>query len=163
MVGALYLVCSGGVGLGLVSPKMGAKYLNVEDAEELEEQRTMLRNSILGIAAFGAALIVLAFAAPVGPIPAQLAVGVIALLMVASTVVSRRMLKSMDELNASLSRETAEAAFYAMLIIGGGWAALAHLEFLTAPAAIDWLSMFAMSMFAGAFWAAGRRGLLVPR
>jgi hypothetical protein len=47
-----------------------------------------------------------------------------------------------------------------VLALGGGWAMLAHLGFVAAPAPLDWLTMFTILMFVAAFIAAGRRKLL---
>jgi len=66
-----------------------------------------------------------------------------------------------DQLARALSRETGSIAFHLILAAGGGWAMLAHLGFVPAPAALDWLTMFVLLMFVAAFIAAGRRNLLV--
>lgn len=163
LAGSMYILCGAFVGFGILNPKWGAKFLNVEDPDELREQSAMLRNSTFGIIAFGLVLVLLAFAAPLGPVPQGVAVAAIILLLGASTFTSLRSLKVMDELNASLARETAVAAFYITLSAGGGWAMFAHLGFVPALASLDWLTLFAAAMLAGAFWASGRRGLLLPR
>ena len=56
-VGIIYLLTGGIIGLGLLSPKLGAKFLNVEDAEEISEQRRMLTGSTISMVALGLALI----------------------------------------------------------------------------------------------------------
>ncbi len=163
MVGAVYVLCGGFVGFGVLNPKLGAKFLNVEDAEELEEQYAMLRNSSLGIIAYGLSLILLAIAAPIGPVPEVVVGGGILVLMVVATLTSLSTLKAMDELNASLTRDTSVYSFYLVLCLGGGWSILAHLGFVPPLAPLDWLTLFAAVMLAAAFWASGRRGLLAPR
>ena len=62
-----------------------------------------------------------------------------------------------------MSRETGNAAFYLIVVIGGGWAILAHLGFVPAPAPLDWLTMITLTMFAASFIVVGRRGLLKRR
>ena len=42
-----------------------------------------------------------------------------------------------DELERTLSHEAATLAFYLILLLGGGWAMLAHLGFAPAPAPLD--------------------------
>lgn len=163
LLGSMYVLCGGFVGLGVLSPKFGARFLNVEDAEELREQSKILRNSALGIAAFGLCMILLAFAAPAGPLSPSVVGWCVAVLMVIATLTSLHTLKVMDELNASVSRETSVTSFYLMFFIGGGWSVLAHLGFATALAPLDWLTLFAAAMLAAAFWVSGRRGLLAPR
>ena len=163
LAGVMYLLCGAFVGVGLLNPKMGAKFLNVEDAEELQEQSVMLRNSVFGIAAMGLSLILLAFAAPAGPVSATVAAVSVVVLMGLSVLTSRRQLRAMDELSTSVSRETAAMAFYLTITVGGGWSGAAHLGFVPGPAPLDWLTMFAALMLVAAFWVCGRRGLLTPR
>lgn len=163
MMGAIYLLCAGFVGAGLLNPKLGARFLNVEDAEEIGEQSAMLRNSCFSVAAFGLSLVLLAIAAPLGPVPGPIVGGLIAVLMGLAVVASLRTFRQMDELNASLSNDTAVGAFYVLFFGAGGWSVAAHLGLVRALAPLDWLTLFGGSMLVAAFWAAGRRGLLVPR
>jgi energy-converting hydrogenase Eha subunit E len=65
-----------------------------------------------------------------------------------------------DELGRTLSHETGNMAFYLILVLGSGWAMLAHLGFVAAPAPLDWVTLFAVLMFAASFIAAGRGKLL---
>ena len=51
LVGVVYLVCAAAVGFGVASPGAGSRFLNVEDADELREQRSMLANSAISTAA----------------------------------------------------------------------------------------------------------------
>jgi hypothetical protein len=65
-----------------------------------------------------------------------------------------------DELGRTLTYETGNMSFYLVLVLGGAWATLAHLGFLAAPAPLDWLTMFIVSMFVASFIVLGRRKLL---
>jgi hypothetical protein len=65
-----------------------------------------------------------------------------------------------DELGRTLSREAGNMAFYLILLLGGGWAMLAHLGVVAAPAPLDWLTLFAVLLFVASFIAVGRRKLL---
>ncbi len=47
-----------------------------------------------------------------------------------------------------------------ILVLGGSWAMLAHLGFVAAPAPLDWLTLFAVLLFAASFIAVGRRRML---
>lgn len=163
MMGAIYLLCGAFVGAGLLNPRLGAKFLNVEDADELREQKMVLRHSVFGISAFGLVMLLLAFAAPAGRIPAAVVLGLCALLIAVATFTSLRQIKVMDELNASVARETAATGFYVVFALGGGWATLAHLGFARSLQPLDWMTLFAASMLVSAFWVTGRRGLLTPR
>ena len=163
LVGALYVICGLMVGLGLLSPKMGAQVLNVEDADELREQAAVLRYSVFGMVALGAVLLVLAFAAPAGPIPQTAALAIVVALIALSWFTSWRQMRLVDELVRSMSSEGTSLAFYLLFLIGGGWSIAAHLGYLTGPAPLDWITMFAGLLLLAVFWVAGRRGMLAPR
>ena len=52
------------VGFGALSPRLGARFLNVQDAEELREMKQSLLASGIGSVAFGGVLAVLALTGP---------------------------------------------------------------------------------------------------
>lgn len=160
LVGVIYILVGLVVALGAAKPGVGAKLLNVEDADELREGRRMLSLSAVGMAALGAVLILLALAGPVGPLAPALSVGGAVLLLALATWVSVISQRLTDEMQRDLSRDAIAAAFNLMLLIGGGWALLAHTGYMAAPAPLDWLTMFAVSVLLGTFWQAGRRGLM---
>lgn len=163
LVGVVYLLIAAFVGIGVISPRFGAGILNVEDADELREQRKLLGLSSIGMGSLGAVLVLLAFAAPVGPIDRIVALTATILLVAFSCFTTSLQMRLSDELMRSVSREAGSTAFYLMALIGGGWALLAHLRYVTGPAMLDWLTMFASLTLIGAFWASGRRGMLNPR
>lgn len=162
-VGLLYVLVAAAMGIGLAFPGLGVRFLNLEDADELLEQRRMLACSAGSTAAMGATLVVLAFAGPGGVVlPGAALAGALALfaILVALYLNLRR---HMDELMRRLSQECGSLAYYLVLIVGGGWAMLAHLGFAPPPAPLDWLTMFYGLVLVAAFIANGRRGLLTPR
>lgn len=161
LAGIVYLLMAIGVGAGIASPEIGARFLNVEDAEELREQRRMLGFSCLGMVAFAAALFVLVFAAPAGPLAATSAALAAAVLMTAACALGFYQMRHIDELQRAMSREASASTLLLMFVVGGGWALLAHCGLAPAPAPLDWLTMFAVAFLAGSFWQAGRRGLLL--
>lgn len=163
LVGALYVMTATFVGIGLINPQVGAKFLNVEDADELREQMVVLRYSMVSIIALGAILILLALAAPAGPLAEPVVACLIALLLVITVFTTRKQMAHIDELMASVSRETSALAFYLVALIGGGWAAAAHLGFVGGPAMLDWITLIATITLVATFWVCGRRGLLTPR
>ncbi|MEP3050232.1 MAG: hypothetical protein ABJP48_11700 [Erythrobacter sp.] len=163
LVALVYTISATAVMIGVVSPGFGARFLNVEDADELREQKAMLGYSAISMLALGLALACVALAAPVGPIPTMAAIVVLAALLALAWFTSRRQSQYMDELMSDLSRGSVSAAFYFLLLGGGLWAVLSHLEFVTGPNPLDWLSMFAAALLIGTFWVCGKRGLLVRR
>ena len=160
LVGVLYALIGLMVILGALSPGVGAKFLNVEDADELREQRRMLVLSAAAMSLFGAALVLLAISGEGAFVSAQIgAVGAVGLILVASWL-SIRMQRLIDELQRALSSDATTTGFYLLFFIGGGWAVAAHLEFVPGPQPLDWITMFAVFMLVGSFWQTARRGLM---
>lgn len=163
VAGAVYILLGLQVSLGLALPALGAKMLNVEDAEDLQEQRRMLAFAAGAMVAWGAALVVLALGRPGGVMPATTALAAVLSLFALSVLLTILMWRRMDELMKVMSRECGNLSFYLALVAGGGWAMLAHLGFTGAPAPLDWLTMFTALPLLASFLAVGRRGLLLPR
>lgn len=163
LVAVIYIATGLSVGVGLVAPKAGARFLNVEDADELREQRKMLGYSFVAMLALGALMLVAVFAAPMGPIPPATAIAAIAGLVGLTIWMGMAQRRHIDELMRELSREATTLAFYLTVLIGGGWAMLAHTGFVDGPAPLDWLTLFAGTILAASFICAGRRGMLEMR
>jgi len=163
LVGLIYAVTGGAIGIGLILPKAGATYLNVEDAEELTEQRTMLACSALSMLALGIALIVAALAEPVGTIPPGVVVPVFATMVVTATILGMVSHRHQDELMRAMGRESGALAFYLLALIGGIWALGGHLDYAAPPAPLDWLTMIWGLMLLAAFVVVGKHGQMKMR
>lgn len=163
LVGVTYLVTAIAVLAGVVAPKAGASFLNVEDAEELREQKYQLSMSGLGMVTAGAALIVAALAAPDGPIAPSVALLACVGLMIVAVLASIASHKRQDELMRAIGRETGATAFYLLFFVGGGWAIAAHLDYTAGPAPLDWLTMFWGLTLLAAFVVVAKRGMLAMR
>ena len=161
LVAIIYILTGLAVLVGVLSPNTGAKVLNVEDADELREQRVQLGYSAVGMAAFGIALLVLALAGPTGWIAPMTGAILAIVLILFATALSFFMTRHIDELQRELSRDAMGMSFSLVTFFGGGWALLAHTGLLSAPAPIDWLTMFAAALLIAAFWQTGKRGLLM--
>ena len=161
LVGVLYAVIGFGIAFGTASPSLGARFLNVEDADELREQKQVLSLSGAAMVLWGAAL--LALAAPDGPVPqaAALAIGAGGLLL--GTVLSVLVYRASDELMLAVNLEAGALSYGLVLLVVGGWAMLAHLGYLAAPAPLDLLSLFYVLVLLASFIAVGRRGMLQIR
>ena len=120
----------------------------------------MLPYSLVVIAAMGLMLVLLSLAGPAGPLSPGVALAGVAVLLGIQAGLTLVIWPRIDELSQTLSRETGNAAYYLIVIVGGGWAILAHLGFVPAPAPLDWLTMLTVIMLAASLIAAGRRGLL---
>lgn len=163
LIGILYIITGLAVGVGVLSPGFGARFLNVEDAEELIEQRRMLGYSTVGMLALGLALVAAALSAPAGPIAGGTVLAIFLAMMVVASFVGWQQRRFTDEMVSSVSREATSLAFYLLFLIGGAWALLAHTGFAPAPAPLDWLTGFAVLLLLACFIVAGKRGMLAMR
>jgi hypothetical protein len=163
LVGVVYAVIGLSVGFGAASPGIGARFLNVEDADELREQKKVLTLSGAAMALWGASLLALALAAPDGPVPqgAALAVGFGGLAI--GTWLSLPAYRASDELMRAISLEAGALGYGLVLLVVGIWAMLAHLGYTAAPAPLDLLSLFYVLVLVASFIIIGRRGMLAPR
>lgn len=159
VAGALYLVMALGVLAGVLRPGFGARYLNVEDADELRETRAMLVNSCTAMALWGAGLAALALAEP-GPVPgaAALTFGLGAFAL--GGLFAWRCWKASDELMTAVTREANSLTALLAFAVLGGWGALAHVGYLTAPAPLDLLTAFFALGLLATFVVVGRRGMI---
>ena len=163
LVGVTYCVIAVGMLIGTASPRLGARFLNVEDADELREQQRMLVLSGVAMLLWGAALMALAFAAPDGPVPQPVALVIGAGGLLIGTVISLAVYRSCDELMLAVNLEAGALSYGLVLLVVGLWAMLAHLGYVTGPQPLDLLSLFYVLVLVASFIAVGRRGMLMPR
>jgi hypothetical protein len=163
VVGAVYVLIGVQVGLGVALPALGGRFLNVEDAEEIREQRGMLAYAAAGMTAWGGALMVVALAGPGGVLAPGMGLAAALGLIAVTILLTALMWRHMDELMRGMSRECGNIGFYLLLLVGGTWALLAHLGFAAGPAPLDWLTMFTALTLLASFVAVGMRGMLRPR
>jgi hypothetical protein len=163
LVGVLYCVIGLTILIGTASPQVGAKFLNVEDADELREQKQVMSLSGWAMMLWGAALAALALAAPAGPVPhtAALVIGLAGLLI--GTVLSVLVYRASDELMLAVNLEAGALSYGLTFVTIGGWAMAAHLRYCPAPQPLDLLTLFYVLVLVASFIAVGRRGMLAIR
>lgn len=160
MVGTFYVIMALGVGGGALSPGVGSKFLNVEDAEDLQEQRAMLLYSAIAMALWGIALVALALAGTGGVLSNQSALWLASATFITGVAVSIISYRHCDELMTAVNLEATAIAYGLVMLCMGGWAMLAHLGFARVPNPLDWITSFYALILVGSFTAAGRRGML---
>ena len=156
------LVVVGALG-GLLTASVRSDLNLVEDevaAEEMRERGQLFLCSFAWLFACGLLLIGLSLGGPGGLLSAAVAGSGALVLVAILTLLKIAAWRLQDELGRTLSHETGNMTFYLILVIGGGWALLAHLGFVAAPAPLDWLTLFTVLMFAAAVIVLGRRKLL---
>lgn len=147
----------------LATSRRGWTLLDAEQAETLNERPRLLFLSWISMAAMGLILILLGLAGPGSVLAAEAALAGALVLCAVVILLSFSVWRLMDELDRTMSYESGTMAFYLILLFGGGWAMLAHLQFVTPAAPLDWLTMLTLITFAASLIAAGRRGLLKSR
>lgn len=163
LVGLVYALIGLGVAFGALSPAIGARFLNVEDADELREQKKVLTLSGAAMALWGVSLLALALAAPDGPVPQGLALAVGAGGLAIGSWLSLPAYRASHELMRAISLEAGALGYGLVLMVVGIWAMLAHLGYTAAPAPLDLLSLFYVLVLVASFIVVGRRGMLAPR
>lgn len=163
-VGLIYLLVTIMIGLGLAAPRAGAKLLNVDDAEELVDDRPKLLGSALYMGLIGLTLILIALAqAPgfdLGPVAPGVALAALAVLLIAS-LLSFRWFRIYDEFDRQLGVEGGSWAFLIACAVLLPWGALGALGRAAPMSAIDVMSVLAASLMGGSFVAIGKRGMMV--
>lgn len=160
ITGGLYFVIAIGLLIGTLSPALGSKFLNVEDADELREQKSMLLNSTISMGLWGIALVLLALVQPAGPLPQNVVLALAGGTMAIGLVFAWRSFRASDELYAQVNSEATALSYYLIFALAGGWALLAHVGSTEMLAPLDLLTLFYWTGLLAAFVAAGRRGML---
>ena len=166
VAGLIYGLMGLMVGFGAISPRAGARVLNVEDVDDLRAQRTVLALSSAACVAIGLLFLILA-AVPAGRAGALFSrewaavlVGICLAAVIALAMLTNRMV---DELTRHISMESAALTMQASFIVFGSWAALAHLGFVAWIAPLALVAGMALLQLLAIFWVSGKRGLLVPQ
>lgn len=162
-IGLIYLLMGVIVGFGLIAPRLGSSILNVEDADEINEQRRILTGSTICMVVLGAALMALPLSGPGGSIASLTGLGGLLAALAILIVVSIRDWKYYDEMLRELSRDAGNLAFCG---VGGVlliWAAAAWLGLATAPTPLGLVALVMGGFLLAIFVATGRKGLLKPR
>lgn len=162
-VGLIYLLMGLLVGIGIASPKLGSKVLNLQDAEEIIEQRRILTGSTISMIALGAALMALSFAKTGGAVTPAVGLGGIFAALLLFVVISVRDWKYYDEMLLQLSRDAGNLAFCGIGTILLVWGSAAATGFATAPTALGLVSLVAGGFLLAIFVATARAGLMMPR
>jgi hypothetical protein len=162
-VGFVYLLMAILCAAGLAMPKLGAKMLNVEDEEELQEQRRVLTGSSIAMAAIGIAMVLLGAAEKGGWVSPVAALDALLIAFALSIIITWRDWKYYDELMLQVSRDAGNFAF---LGVGSAimlWSAAAHLDFVDPLSPLMLVALITGGMLLAVFIAAGLRGMLHPR
>jgi membrane associated rhomboid family serine protease len=164
--GIIYALMGLFVGLGAIVPGAGAKFLNVEDADEILAERKSIGPGAIGCLLIGLLLMALSLT-PGGGSPGGLspdaAMAIAAVCVGGLLLVGWWVRGKIDEFNQRLGIEASALAMHLSLLLFGGWAALAHVGYVQWITPLGLLAGFALLELGAIFWVVGKRGLLVPR
>lgn len=164
VTGTVLIVMACMASLAVASVHSGADLVDDEVvADEMRERGRLILCSLVWMVVCGLLLILLGLAGPGGALSPTVALAGALILIAILVLLGIVLWRLMDELDRTLSCEGGNLAFYLVLLLGGGWAMLAHLDYARAPSPIDWLTMFFAFTLAASFIATGRRGMLKPR
>lgn len=166
MAGLCYGLMGLAVGIGTLAPRLGATFLNVEDANEISEERHMLGSAAIACLLAGVLFIALALAPArdfEGVLARDVAAGTVAASFIGLVGASLWMRRYIDELNRTLGNEASALGMNLAFLLFGGWAALAHLGYVQWIEPLGFVSGLALVLLAAIFWVVGKRGMLMPR
>lgn len=149
------------VGFGALAPNTGARFLNVEDADEIREERPKLAPSAIACALIGLFLLTLVVADGFGNRGLGLVIAGAALVGVVAISVRTRRLG--DELMRQVGYESAALTLHLALVVLAAWAALAHLGYAPWVDPLALISGAALLYLLVVFAVAGRKGLMRSR
>lgn len=160
--GTCYLIIGLIVAIGLIAPGAGARFLNVEDSDEIREERPKLKTSTLVFFLTGFFLLLLAMSAAGSVLlspgaTAVLAIGCLAGILIAGWLGS----KHSDELTVQMGQEASSISFQVAMLAIGGWAVFAMLGKATSIDPLALLASLALLQLFVTFVVIGRRGLLI--
>jgi hypothetical protein len=162
-IGLIYLMLGLIVGIGLLAPSLGSGILNVEDADEIREQRRILTGSSICMIALGSAFIALPFSGPGGAVAPIWGFGGLLAALAIFTAISVRDWKYYDEMLLELSKDAGNLAFCGISSIILIWAAAAWAGLAAAPSPLGLIALVSGGFLLAIFVASARRGLLRPR
>lgn len=149
------------VGFGAIAPDAGARMLNVEDPDELREERGNIAAGAICCVLIGIFLLALALSGPdQGREPALIVAGLSLIGLLAVAFWSRG---RTDELTQKVSTESAALAMQIGLVALAVWSGLAHLGYAGWIEPLALIASAALLQLLTMFWVAGRRGMLKPR
>ena len=153
------------VALGASMPRLGAKVLNVEDEAEVRYERRDMLLSALCMLLIAAGLLALALYSSGSEtvIGRDVAAGIVAFAIIASTLISLFAKLRQDELNKLVVKEATAFTGNGMLILFGGWATLAHFGYTTLFTPLTFIGGSVAIFLLGLFVVLGLRGMLQPR
>lgn len=162
-IGMVYAMMGLLVGIGVLFPALGARFLNNLDRDDLADQRAVLTGSAVSCLLLGASEILVALSGPEGRVPGAAAVTTLAAALVLASAITILQWRRYDEMMRSISFEASAIMAGILMVVVMIWAALAYNEALAPLDPLGLIALISAAMLLGSFLAAARRGLMTPR
>jgi hypothetical protein len=160
VAGVIYIVTGIMVWVGLASPRLGARFLNVEDADEIREEGGKLKPAASVMVFTGAFLLILALSGSLGrELSLAAALACLAGIGIGAWMAAKRY----DELMRRLGMEASTLTLHLAMLLVGAWATLAHLDYVEWMSPLGTVSALALLQLFASFVVVGRHGMLMPR
>ena len=143
-----------------MAPRAGATYLNVEDADELREQKGMLAASAIACVLTGAFLLILTFADAIGR---DLALPLAGASLVGIAVTGWMVARRQDELTKQVGLEASTLTLQIVMVLYGCWAALVALGYASWITPLAFVASLTLLQLFAIFVVIAKRGMLMPR
>lgn len=162
VIGLVYALMGLVCGLGLVLPKkLAVQMLNIEDEEELDEQRRILTGSSIVMLAIGISLCLLALSGDSGIISPIVAFSGVIISTFACIFITLKDWKLYDELLRQMSLETTYLSLSITAMILWFWCSAAWIGWILLPSPLIIISLISGLYIISVFIICGRRGLLI--
>ena len=160
MAGLIYALIGLSIAFGLVAPRAGARFLNVEDEEELREEGPKLKIGAAASVLMGAFLLVLGLSSS-GSVGREAALILLLLCFAGAIVLTFIGRRRTDELTRQISLESSALTLQIALLAAAAWAALAELGYVEWISPLGLLSGLALLQLFAVFVISARKGLLL--
>ena len=162
IAGVSYVLIGLMVGIGAAAPKVGARFLNVEDEEELREETPKLMPASAVFVLTGLFLMLLALPNS-GPmaISRELGLATAAILIAGISAAGWIANGKNDELTRKMGQEVASITLQATMLLLGAWAALAQFGYAAWVSPLALLSALVLLQLFISFVVIARKGMMM--
>lgn len=161
-VGALYVLMGLIVWIGVSSPKLGVKILNVVDEDDLRDRRPLLHGSAVTCLALGVAMVTLPFAGDAGIVSRPAALLIVAVALAVSGLISWVAVRDRhyDEFWSHIVAQASAVTLALLASLMVVWGSAAHLGLMSPPDPLLVVAAPPALFLLASIIAVGRKGLL---
>ncbi len=161
--GVIYSIIGLFVGLGALFPKAGSELLNVEDEEEIRDQRHIFGWGAVAMLLSGLSMLGLVLGSPGFEFLGRaVAAALVAACVAGIACVGYITRNDSDEFGKRLSRDSGQVTLVLTAALFGGWAVLSHLGYVPMFTALGFLGGGLLIYLVAIFFVVAKAGLIRP-